>query len=251
MSGYVRLYRSLLGHAHFRNDAEAMAFAWMIARAAWKPTRVRYKARAVMLDRGQLCISQRDMATALDRDKGWVERLWRRLLERDMIEARREAAAMLITICNYDAFQPSGGDREAVPEAAKKADPRQTQGTEQIRERKEEDYSVPNGTGTVVPHPAADFAKIVFDSGVALLTSSGFTDRNARSVIGRWRKKVSDPEMLIILRQAEIEQPSEPVEWIAAAVELRHERRKPINDTRSGASLLERLRADDAAAGLA
>ncbi len=41
---------------------EAMAFAWMIANAQWKATRVRYKGHGISLQRGQLAISQRDMA---------------------------------------------------------------------------------------------------------------------------------------------------------------------------------------------
>ena len=47
MSGFVVLHRSLLGHPAFRNDAEAMAFAWMILRASWRPVRVRYKGKAI------------------------------------------------------------------------------------------------------------------------------------------------------------------------------------------------------------
>lgn len=63
MTGYVRLHRSLIGHPAFRNDAEAMAFAWMVARAAWKPSCVRYKGRAISLNRGQLAISVRFIPT--------------------------------------------------------------------------------------------------------------------------------------------------------------------------------------------
>jgi len=99
------------------------------------------------------------------------------------------------------------------------------------KSRGEKSSSVANATGTVVPHPAADFAKVVFDSGLALLTASGHTERQARSIIGRWRKAVSDPEMIVILRQAETEQHSAPVEWITAAVEARNgSRKKPRNN---------------------
>jgi uncharacterized protein YdaU (DUF1376 family) len=41
--------------------------------------------------------------------------------------------------------------------------------------KKEEEGSVAIATGTVVPHPAADFCKAVFDSGLALLKASGRT----------------------------------------------------------------------------
>jgi hypothetical protein len=136
MSGYVRLHRALLGHAAFRNDAEAMAFAWLVARAAWQPCRVRYKARPVSLERGQLAISVRDFADAMDRDKAWVERLFKRLRNEGMAETRAETGVTVVTICNYDKYQCEGAERET----PRKTRARQTRDTEQGREegKKEE-----------------------------------------------------------------------------------------------------------------
>jgi len=126
-AGHVKIYRSLLGHPAFRNDAEAMAFAWLVIRAAWKPARVRYKGRPITLARGQLAVSQRDMAQALDRDKAWVERLFKRLKGEAMVEATSEAGVSLVTICKYDDYQAIPPSREAVGETGA----RQAQGTEQ------------------------------------------------------------------------------------------------------------------------
>jgi|GEM_PF-3263911 len=133
-AGYVRLYRSLIGHAAFRNDAEAMAFAWMIARAAWKPSRVRYKGHALTLNRGQVAISVRDFADAMDRDKGWVERLLRRLKTETMIETHTETGVMVVTICKYDEYQAEAEPRETPRETLRETHARQTQDTEQRRE---------------------------------------------------------------------------------------------------------------------
>lgn len=143
MSGFVVIHRDLLGHADFRNDAEAMAFAWMVMRAAWKPVRVRYKGKPVELDRGQLCVSQRDMASALDRDKTWVERLWKRLQAQGMIQCSREAAAMLITVCNYNKYQAKHVTVEAVDEAVDEAEVRQTRGAEQRKEQLNKEQQLP------------------------------------------------------------------------------------------------------------
>ncbi|MBA3678259.1 MAG: hypothetical protein H0W74_12800 [Sphingosinicella sp.] len=156
MSGYVRIHRGLIGHPAFRNDAEAMAFAWLIMRAAWRPSRVRYKDRILDIARGQLAISQRDMARALDRDKTWVERLWKRLKSEAMIDAATGAGVAVITICNYDNFQQSDRTREApgtavveagteaIGQAGAEAGTRRGQGTEQIREEsKKEDSPQP------------------------------------------------------------------------------------------------------------
>jgi hypothetical protein len=138
LSGYVRIHRALIGHPAFRTDAEAMAFAWLVMRAAWKPVRVRYKERPIFLNRGQVAVSQRDMARALDRDKAWIERLWKRLRAEAMIAVAVEAGVAVITICNYNDYQGERDSREAADEALNEAEARQGQGTEQGREIREE-----------------------------------------------------------------------------------------------------------------
>lgn len=131
MSGFVSIHRSLLGHVAFRNDAEAMAFAWMIARAQWKPGKVRYKDRVIGLGRGQLAVSVRDMAAAMDRDKAWVERLWKRLKAETMIETANEAGVSVVTIVNYDTFQGERDTTGAPSETPAETGARQVQDTEQ------------------------------------------------------------------------------------------------------------------------
>lgn len=155
MSGYVRIHRCLFEeHPAFRNDAEAMAFAWLIAKAQWQPRAVRYKERKISLKRGQVAISQRDMGRALDRDKAWVERLWKRLRDEAMITVDSEAGVAVITICNYDQYQSNVATREAVDEAPDEADARQGQGTEQIREEVKKISSEPNGSSPRARFPA-------------------------------------------------------------------------------------------------
>ena len=134
MSGYARFHRSIVGHPAFRNDAESMAFAYMVLRAAWQPVRVRYKGKAIELQRGQLAMSVRDLADAMDRDKGWVERLLKRCKAEGMCETHAETGVMVITICNYDKFQAANDGSETPRKTPKKTDARQTQDTEQRRE---------------------------------------------------------------------------------------------------------------------
>lgn len=141
MSGYVRIHRTLSGHPAFRNDAEAMAFAWLVIRAQWRQVRVRYKDRAISLSRGQLAISVRDFANAMDRDKAWIERLLKRLKSETMIETRNETGVNVITICNYDEYQAEAQERETLRETPAKTGARQARDTEQRREEREEEDS--------------------------------------------------------------------------------------------------------------
>src|SRR5579884_3466620 len=162
MSGYVRIHRSLIGHPAFRNDAEAMTFAWMVMRAAWQSARVRYKGHDITLQRGQLTISVRDLAEAMDRPKGWAERLLSRLREHGMIEQKNGTQvgtqvgtaggtlggtpASVITICNYDLFQPLRNGSETPDETPRKTRARQQQDTEQGREGGKKESSEPKGS---------------------------------------------------------------------------------------------------------
>jgi hypothetical protein len=162
MSGYVRIHRSLIGHPAFRNDAEAMAFAWLVAKAAWKQTRVRYKGHDIVLERGQLTISIRDFAERLDRPKGWAERLFARLREHGMIDQKNRTqvgtqvgthggtvggtAASVITICNYGEYQAEALFDETVRKTPAKTQVRQAQDTEQEREEEKNISSEPKGS---------------------------------------------------------------------------------------------------------
>ena len=82
-----------------------MAFAWLVLKASWRDTTVRYKDRIIQLKRGQLAVSLRDFAIKLDRTKQWAERFLDRLQKCDMIGTVAVTGVTVITICNYDEFQ--------------------------------------------------------------------------------------------------------------------------------------------------
>ncbi|HSI18158.1 MAG TPA: hypothetical protein VK980_10345 [Sphingomonas sp.] len=148
MSGYARVHRTLLDHPAFRNDAEAMAFAWLVLRAAWRPVRVRYKERALALQRGQLAVSVRDFAAAMDRDRGWIERLIKRLKSEQMIATAAGTGVLVITICNYDLYQ---AEHEAGTTPAATA-ARQARDTEQEGEESKKGNLPPGAAGGPTKH---------------------------------------------------------------------------------------------------
>lgn len=99
-----------------------MAFAWLVLRASWKPVAVRYKGKSIRLDRGQLALSVRDFAAAIDRPKGWVERLLKRLENGTMVETHNETGVTVLTICNYDKYQADQDTRRTLGETADETD---------------------------------------------------------------------------------------------------------------------------------
>ena len=63
---------------------------------------------------------------------------------------------------------------------------------------------------------AVDFTKQVFDRGVAFLGKYGTAEKQARALIGKWRKAVGDTETFNALRDANRAGVTDPVPWITA-----------------------------------
>lgn len=61
---------------------------------------------------------------------------------------------------------------------------------------------------------AADPVKDLFDLGVAILTASGSTEKQARSLIGKWRKSKGEAVVLQALLDCRARAISNPIEWL-------------------------------------
>lgn len=77
----------------------------------------------------------------------------------------------------------------------------------------ETDNSEANASG------CADPLKELFDVGVSVLTGCGQTEKEARSLIGMWRKGKPDGEVLTALVECRTRAISSPVEWLTKRLE--------------------------------
>lgn len=68
-----------------------------------------------------------------------------------------------------------------------------------------------------------DTIKTIFDTGVALLTKTGHSEKQARSLVGKWRKSAGDEKLAGLLVSAAAK--TNPVEWIMKSVEPKRRRR--------------------------
>jgi hypothetical protein len=71
-------------------------------------------------------------------------------------------------------------------------------------------HSVPDGTGGEPPNPVKD----LFDLGVSLLTAQGQNEKQARSLIGKWRQGRNDGDVAAALLEARTRSISNLVEWM-------------------------------------
>lgn len=227
MSGYVAMARDWQDHDLFEGDefSRRDAWAWLIAQAAWKPTLVRVKGSKVELKRGELCFSQRFLASKWGWSKSRVERFLSLLCDEGMITARSKIGATtshtadhpagqgqrIITICNYDKYQAS-----QTPQRGNNGPPSGTKSGQSRTTERTKEEEIKNSDTNVSGVPPVDPVKELFDLGVFLITGAGYADQQARSIIGRWRKAHGDDATLEALRDAKQLGISEPVEWVQA-----------------------------------
>ena len=81
------------------------AWVWLILGAAWKPTPFDIAGKTVTLERGQICVSIRQLGDEWGWSKSKVDRFLTRLETETMIERKAGQGRCIITICNYEKYQ--------------------------------------------------------------------------------------------------------------------------------------------------
>lgn len=75
-------------------------------------------------------------------------------------------------------------------------------------------YSVDKSTDGEPSANGHDPVKELFDLGVSILTASGTAEKQARSLIGKWRKSKTDGEVISGFLDCRAKAISDPVEWL-------------------------------------
>lgn len=139
------------------------AWLWLLSEAAWKPRKVGRAGAVIELERGQLAHSIRFMADAWGWSKSSVERFLTRLKTETMIGTASGTGLLVITICNYDAYQRLGlPERDSNRDAERDRTGTGPGQTRNIQSIKEEDMSEPV-SGSDLPGPkAAKRARVAY-----------------------------------------------------------------------------------------
>lgn len=157
MSGFIAMQREALDHPLLQDAERFRAWFWLIANAAWKPTRTRIKGQMVTLERGEMTFSVRFLAEAWGWSKSRVDRFLSDLREEGMIATRSKIGTTaghkagqgqsIITICNYEKYQ--------VGENRKRDNSEPESGTTAGQQRDKEEqgnnntpYKAPKGAGS-------------------------------------------------------------------------------------------------------
>jgi hypothetical protein len=84
-------------------------------------------------------------------------------------------------------------------------------------------YSEDKSSGGEPPKQSAE--EVIFSDGLALLTTTGTSGKQARSFLGGLRKQHGDDAVVAVIRDCMKVKPMQPIEWLAAA--MRRKQGKP------------------------
>lgn len=107
-----------------------------------------------------------------------------------------------------------GSKREAT---GKRSGPPETAGREGNGVQ-EEEGTRPASPGAIAPPTPIDLAKHLWDTGVAFLKARSVPERQAREMLGKWRKTNTDAAILAALTRAEATSAVDPIPFLTATL---------------------------------
>ena len=199
MSGWFAVKRGITSHAVFKGRMDRIgSFLWMIENAAYKPTEIDIGGRPYTVPRGSLCYSQRFMAEKFGMSVKALRTFLKELEGFGIISIStaatgkaRETTRTQLSLCNYEKYQSIGNNRETTGK--------------QPGNKEEQINNIPVGTSAVAPAAGADISSLLWTSGVQFLSANGISEKNARTLIGKWRKGRDDGDVLAAIGRAQRE----------------------------------------------
>lgn len=143
MTGYIKLHRKIRNNPLFKKNIRArVLFEDLLLDAAWSDTTQDWRGKPVLVARGQIMISTRQMASEYELTHRQVRTLLESLKSHNMlkIDTVNGTGPMLITICNYCEYQ---GERHSHDTASDTAPTQPRHTKEEREEKKEERNTIP------------------------------------------------------------------------------------------------------------
>lgn len=237
MSGWFAMNRAMFDHPIFEaQPLRVAAWAWMIATAAWKDTKQDAGGKIVTVKRGQLLTSYRQMSRATGVPMQPLRTLVSILKDQHAIKVDTNTGRLLITICNYEKYQSSGGGSNTAA----------TQGQHSSNTQKEQGNNITNPpteeADASQPVQVSVVTTAMWGAGKQYLASQGVN--NPGSVIGKWLKEYDPILILNAIEMAQRAGTQDPIPYVTQVLKgLKYDRSSNHN---SGHSQGRENRADPA-----
>lgn len=207
MSGWFAMNRAMFTHPIFAGKPERIAaWAWILASAAWKDTRQDANGTSVLVRRGQLLTSYRQMSDATGVGIKTLRNLISRLSTENALGIDTGTGRLLLTIRNYDKYQSpvkEGGTGEGTG-GAQEGHTKEQGNKETIPPSEEATASQPVSVSVVTT--------ALWNAGKQYLSSHEV--KNPGGVIGRWLKSSDALSILNAIEAAQRAGTQDPIPYI-------------------------------------
>ncbi len=238
--GFIVLPRSQINHPLLDTGPydRRSAWLWLVTSARWARGELNTKGGLVLIQRGQLAVTDTYLANAWDWDRMKVRRFLDAITQANMIRSDRNQAIRVITICNYEQFQRCNAAIEpAVTAARAQGDQNQDYKTPKTQESQK---AAPSGRDGLFFDPDVEgngqdtssqsTRNQLMALGLPLLMQiSGGSERSCRSYLGRLLQVAKDDasHVLRTLYDAQEFQPADWRSWLMAACNKQRQTPKP------------------------
>lgn len=104
-NGFVLLHRKIFNSSDFKNQLDISIFIYLMAMASHESCEVIYRGKKIFLNRGEVCIAERDLAKKFDLTKSKVKSIIKRLINNHNIYQRMTKRLSVYAIVKYEKYQ--------------------------------------------------------------------------------------------------------------------------------------------------
>ena len=104
-NGFVLLHRKIFNSNDFKNQLDISVFIYLMAMASHESCEVIYRCKKIFLNRGEVCIAERDLAKKFDITKSKVKSIIKRLINNHNLYQRTTKRLSVYAIVKYEKYQ--------------------------------------------------------------------------------------------------------------------------------------------------
>ena len=104
-NGFVLLHRKIFNSQDFKNQLDISIFIYLLAMASHESCEVTYRGKRIFLNRGEVCIAERDLAKKFDITKSKVKSIIKRLINNHNLYQRTTKRLSVYAIVKYEKYQ--------------------------------------------------------------------------------------------------------------------------------------------------
>lgn len=104
-NGFVLLHRKIFNSSDFKNQLDISIFIYLMAMASHESCEVIYRGKRIFLNRGEVCIAERDLAKKFDLTKSKVKSIIKRLINNHNLYQRMTKRLSVYAIVKYEKYQ--------------------------------------------------------------------------------------------------------------------------------------------------